>query len=141
MRVEVVQHHADHLGAGIQFDQMLHRLRKIDLVARRRHQHFARAPFWLANHQQIEHAVALVFHVVARRLPRLGRQRLAHFRDQLLGTFVEAHHRPLLVIRLFVQIQYIFYRRHEIGAYFRNAPLLLLPRLEEVFLSTPRTDS
>ena len=53
--------------------------------------------------------------------------------------FVKADHRPLGVIGFGVQVQHVLHVGHEVGAYLWDAPFLLLPRLEDVFLSRWRT--
>ena len=54
---------------------------------------------------------------------------------------VKADHRPLGVIGFGVQVQHVLHVGHELGAHPWNAPLLLLPRLEGVFLRCSRTVS
>ena len=57
------------------------------------------------------------------------------------GGFVEADHRPLRVVGFGVQIQDILHVGHEVGAHLGNAPLPLLPGLEQVFFKCSRTVS
>lgn len=90
---------------------------------------------------RIANAVALVFAVRARGLPRLCGQGSAHFRHQLLGTFVKAHDGVRAVVGRFIEIEHIFHASDQFRAHLGNTPLLLLPRLEVVFLSIRRTVS
>src|SRR3990172_5310319 len=95
----------------------------------------------LEEHKQIAGAVALVLVIVAFHLTRLSGQRRARLGNQLLGRLVEADLGSLRVVRLSIHLQHVFRGGYELGTDFRNAPLLLLPRLEFVFFNTWRTVS
>src|SRR5215207_1249901 len=62
----------------------------------------------LEGHQYVGHATPLVLVVAALGAPRFARQRLAHLGEHLAGTLVEAHHRTLLVVGFFVEVNYLF---------------------------------
>src|SRR5207302_5364313 len=59
----------------------------------------------------------------------------------LFVRLIEVDFRSLLIIRLFVQIQHILHASDKLGIHFRDAPLLVEPGLEFVFLSRRRTAS
>ena len=61
--------------------------------------------------------------------------------QQLGGGLVEADYRPLGVIGFGIQVQHVLHMGDEVGAHPGDAPLLFLPRFEEVFLSRRRTVS
>ena len=84
------------------------------------------------NTNRVRGPVALVFAVVALKLTRLGRDRLAHLADELDRALVEADHRPLWVGRLGVEIEHVLHAGDVIGVDLGNAPHLLAPRLEIV---------
>src|SRR5262249_8963131 len=73
---------------------------------------------------------------------RFGRDRLHHLADQLLARLVQAHLRPLRVVRPVVHLQHVLHRADELGVGLRrDAPLLPQPRLDLVFWSVLRTVS
>ena len=61
--------------------------------------------------------------------------------QQLSGCLVEADQRPFGIVGFGIQIQDILRVSHEVGAHLGNAPLFLLPRLEDVFFRCRRTVS
>lgn len=69
------------------------------------------------------------------------RQRLAHVRQQLLGTFFKADARHLGIGGPGIQIQDVFHAPDELASYRGNTPLLLLPGFEDIFFSVRRTVS
>ena len=86
------------------------------------------------HHEEIGHAVALVFVIETRWPSFLHRNRRADFVDQLLGRFIEADERIILMARPFVDVQHVLHRRYEGRACLgRNDPLLLEMRLESFF--------
>src|SRR4029077_16713478 len=88
------------------------------------------------HHEQIGHAVALVFVIVTRLASWLGGNRFAHFDDHLLRGFVEADDGALGIARSLIDLQHVFHvgdkGRAGVG---RNDPLLLQMWFESVFLS------
>jgi hypothetical protein len=54
--------------------------------------------------------------VAALGATRFARQRLAHLGEQLAGALVETHHRTLLVVGLFVEVEHSFHPPYEGGA-------------------------
>ena len=134
MRIQVVEHDANDLGVGIGGDDVPHAVREFDLGTSLHDQDIAPTLLGFADHHQIAHAVTLVLGVLTRRPARFNRQRCAHFANQLLRTFVEAHHRTCRIIRCRVQVKHVFHRGDKLRADLRNAPLLHLPGLQGVFL-------
>src|SRR3972149_3078498 len=142
MGVEITQHHPDQLGLRVNLiTQPLHLSGEILHGATVGHRHMPPTASGFKLHKQIARAVALVLIVVAFHLPRRGRQRGLRLGPQLLRAFIEADYRALRIIRFGVQIQHIFHGRDKLGAYFGNAPFLLLPRFEFVFFSNWRIAS
>ena len=60
-------------------------------------------------------------------------QRLSHVGQQLGRGFVKAHYRTVGVVGFGVEVQHVLHGRHKLTAYCGDAPLLLAPRLEDVF--------
>lgn len=58
--------------------------------------------------------------------------------QQLLVLFVQAYHRVVRVIRLFVEFQHGFHCCYEMAVYFGNTPLLVLPGLYCTFFKSWR---
>ena len=97
--------------------------------------------FRLTEHEQVSSAVSLVLVVISFHPTRPcpdGRSLISH---QLLGRLVETDHGMVGVVVLMVQVQHVLHSSHELSAHLWDAPLLLLPRFEFVFLSTWRTVS
>src|SRR5439155_24785714 len=92
-----------------------------------------------ADHEQIRRPVADVLVVLLGRVDGGRRDRLGHVSVQLLAALIEAHHRAGRVVRSGVQLQHVLHPVHELPVYpLREAPTLLLPRLEVTFLRTRR---
>src|SRR4051794_4182509 len=73
-----------------------------------------------------------VLAVVALDLPRRGRNRLAHFADDLDRALVEADHRSFRVGRFGVEVEHILHAGDIVGIDLRNAPHIPEPWLEMV---------
>ena len=79
--------------------------------------------------------------VLTPRSSRLGGQRCSHIGQQLGGGLVKAHHRPVGVVGFPIEVQHVLHGRHKLPVHLGDAPLLLPPRLEDVFFSRRRTVS
>lgn len=134
MRVQVVDHQANGRRFRITLDDVLHHVGEIDLGSTLGEQHLSPTSLRFADHHHVANAIALIFRVIACRSARFDRNGRTHFRDQLLGAFIEAHDRISRIVRRCVQIQHVFHGRDKICADRGNAPFLLLPRLQSVFL-------
>ena len=99
------------------------------------------ASFRLTEHEQVSSAVSLVLVVISFHPTRLGPDDRSLIGHQLPGCLVETDHRMVRVVVCVVQVQHVLHSSHELPAHLRDAPLLLLPRLEFVFLSIWRTVS
>ena len=105
------------------------------------HLHVSESSHRLAGHEQVASAVSLVLVVISLYPARLGPDSRPLIGHQLLGCLIEADHRMIGVVGLVVQVKHILHPGHELPAYLRDAPFLLLPRLEFVFFSVWRTVS
>jgi hypothetical protein len=86
------------------------------------------------HHEQIGHAVALVFVIVPDRLSRLGGDRRARLDDQLLRRFIQTHEGTIGIMRLLVGFQHVFHGGHEAGVGVRrDHPLPFAVGFEGVF--------
>ena len=116
--------------------QILERVGVIDGRAPVRDLHAPPAFERREHHEQIGHAITLVFVVVTLRLSRRGRDRRARLGDALLRRFIEAYEGALGIVRPLVDFQHVFHVGDEGGAGLgRDHPLLLAMGLEKVFLS------
>src|SRR5712692_7923815 len=91
--------------------------------------------------KHITGAVAFVLIIVARHLSRSGRQRLTGLPNQLFTGFIAIDLGALRIIGLGIQIQHVFHGGDKLPTHLGQTPLLVLPGLECVFLSTWRTVS
>ena len=119
--------------------QVAHEARPVLTPAPVGDRHLAPAAERLEGHEQVGGAVAHVFAVVAFGSPRpvtLCRaqwQRGAYLADQLFAAFVQAHHRPLRVMRAVIDRQHVFHVEHECGRVLRrDAPHPPQVRLERI---------
>src|ERR1700757_1606685 len=88
------------------------------------------------HHEQIGDTIAFVFVIVTRLASRLRRDRSARLDDHLLRGFVEAHERPLRIVRPLIDLQHVFHVGDKGRAGVRrNHPFLLAMRFENVFFS------
>ena len=93
------------------------------------------------KHEQVPGPVSLVLSVIAFH-PSEGAALMGGLTSsELLGTLVKTHHRTLRVVGFMVKVQHVLHPGHELPAQLGDAPFLLLPRLEFVFLSIWRTVS
>ena len=101
------------------------------------------------EHEPVPGPVSLVLSVIAFHPSGGGLDGRPHIPEQLLGTLVKTHHRTLWVVGFVVKslprtgygVQHVLHPGHELPAQLGDAPFLLLPRLEFVFLSIWRTVS
>ena len=105
------------------------------------HRHMTPARQRLTGQEQVADALPPVFVVLSQRKSRPGRQRWPRLGQQLGRGLVKADHRPSGVIGFGVEVQQVLHVGHELRAHLGNAPFLLLPRLESVFLRRLRTPS
>src|SRR5918992_854868 len=142
VRVEVVHNNPNHGGFRVPLiDQPLHLVGKILHCPAFRDGNMSPAGLRLNKHKEIAGAVPLVLIVVPRGSSWCGEQGRAGLPNQLFAGFIKVDLGPLGIIGLGIKVQHILHGGHELGAHFRQTPLLLLPRFEFVFLSTWRTVS
>src|SRR5579859_1355554 len=140
--VEIVQHDANDLRIGIAFvHQPLHLVCKVDRRAPLGDGDMAPASQRLDHHKHIASAVAAVFVIHFASSARRCRYRFARMVEQLQRPLVEADDWSTRIVALGVQVEYVLHGRHEVWTHFRDAPVLLEPWLEPVFLSVRRTAS
>src|SRR5215210_1194305 len=104
------------------------------------HVHITLAGQRLRSHKYVHHAMTDVITVLPPVLSRLhGHFTITHL-HQLLGRFVHAHHRKVLIVRLLVHVQHLFHSGYKSTVLLRrNHPFFGLPGLKLVFFSTSRT--
>src|SRR5512132_914709 len=140
MRVEMVQHHANHFGFGIAYVyQPLHFMGKVHLGALLRHMHVPPASLRLDKEKEISGAIAFVLVIKVLGLSRLHGQREPGLFDQLLVRFIKVDLGTSRIIGLGVDLQHVFHRGDKLRTDLWDAPLLLQPRLEVTFFKTLRT--
>ena len=92
------------------------------------------------HHEQVSRSVALVLIIMPSGVSWLHRDRHAGFGDELLGCLIQTDHGSLRVVRPPVDFQYIFHTGYEGGVgVWRDDPLLLKVRFENVFLASARS--
>src|SRR5438270_3173617 len=142
MGVEVVHHQADHTRLGIDLiDQPADRLRKIQPGALLGHFDTASSGQRFDEHKQVRRPQALVLTVGALRVARFHRQWLADLAMHHQRLFIKTDLRSGGIIRLGIQVQDVLHGCHKVRIDVGNAPLLMLPGLQCVFLSNWRTVS
>src|SRR6266571_4650869 len=142
MRVEIVHHQANHSCIRIDLiDQPTDGLSKIQPGALLGHCHRAPSRQRFDEHKQVRRPQSLVFIVRALRMSWLDGQRLTDLPMHHQRLFVKTDLRHGGIIGLSIQIQHVLHRRHKVGIEVGNAPLLMLPGLQSVFLSNWRTVS
>src|SRR5947209_4430800 len=142
VRVQVIQDHLDQRGLReVDIDQVFHGLSKILLGASLGDLHMSPAKVGLDKQKQITGPFTLIFAILSCRLAGLWRHRFADVIEQLIGTFIEADAWPVGITGQCIQIQHVLHVPNKFASYRGNAPLLLLPGFEHVFLSVRRTVS
>ena len=140
--VEVVQHQPYRLCVRVCIiNQPPHLMSEVHSSAPLGHLDMPPASFRLTEHEQVSSAVSLVLVVISFHPTRLGPDDRSLIGHQLPGCLVETDHGMVRVVVCVVQVQHVLHSSHELPAHLRDAPLLLLPRLEFVFLSIWRTVS
>src|SRR6266487_54482 len=140
--VEIVHHQANHTCLGIDLiGQPADRLSKIQPGALLAHLDTTASGQRFDEHKQVRRPQALIFRVGALRITRLDRQWLADLPMDHQWLFVKTDQRGGGIIGLGIQVQHILHCGHKVGIDVRNAPLLMLPGLQCVFLSSWRTVS
>src|SRR5215471_12962782 len=140
MRVEIVQHHTNHLGFGVaDVHQPLHFMSKVHLGALLRHLHVPPASLRFDTEEEIPGTIAFVLVIKALGLSGLRWQRDTGRFDQLLACFINIDLRTSRIIRLRIDLQDVFHGGDTLGTDLWDTPLLLQPRLEVTFFQTRRT--
>src|SRR6266699_4140143 len=142
MRVEIVHHQADHTCLGIdRIDQPPDGLSKIQPSTLLGHLDTAASGQRFDEHEQVRRPQALIFTIRPLGISWLDGQGLPHLRMHHQRLFIKTDQRGGWIIGLSVQIQEILHGGHKVRIDGRNAPLLMLPGLQRVFLSNWRTVS
>lgn len=123
--IEVVLNQDNPLGIRIHlFTEIANHLGIVQAGSLRANYHFSLACQWLKEHEQGTGSFSFVFVIHAGHLPHRSSYRLSHFRENLFGSFIEAHLRESLVVGPRVDLQNIFHSTDESGILLRrNTPL------------------
>src|SRR5207237_1033996 len=124
-RIDLINQPADAVGV-------------VDLAAMLRHLDMAPAPGGVDEEQQVGRAQPLILVIDVLCLPWFHRLWGPHLRLRGHQLFVKADFGVARVVLLDVSVQHILHGRDELRSYGWDAPLLVLPRLEFVFLSNWR---
>mgnify|MGYP001081886848 CR=1 FL=1 len=139
MSVEVVLHYSDYLRVWVSLiHQPFNEFGIVDGRAALGYCYVPKTGFGFNQHKQVGSAIANVFVVFSLRFTLLDWQSSADFLMQLLALFVQTHYWPSRVQGFFVEFEYIFHGGYKGGIYFRQAPMLTLPRFQIVFLRVRR---
>ena len=85
------------------------------------------------ENEEIDRTIATILVIVTFKLTRPGRDGLPRLADELHRAFVEAHHRPLGVRRLGVEVEHVLHAGDVFTVDLRNTPHVLAPRFETIF--------
>lgn len=142
MRVQIVHHQRDLLRSPVLPGDSLQKRRPVGLGFSFRDPDAALASQRFDRHEDVAHAAALVFVIVARGHPATDRQRQPCFANQLPRRFVHADHGAPGIVRPLVHVEHLFHLGDKVASVLgRNDPLLLFPRFQLVFFNTRRTVS
>lgn len=131
--VQIVQDHSNRRDVGICFiHQAAHMAGEVLFGAPLCHRHVPPGGQWFAGQEQVAGALQPIFVVLASQLSRLRWEGPPRVGQQLGGGLIESDHRPLGIEWLGLQVLDIPDMSHEVATHLGNAPLLLLPRLEDV---------
>src|SRR5581483_3349936 len=140
--VQVVEHHPYDFGIGICFvHQPFHLLREVHRCASLGHLDMPPASQRFDCHEHVARAVAPILVVQFASSSWRDWNRFACMVEQLQRPLVEADHWTTWVVALGVQVEDVFHGGYKGWTHFRDAPVLLEPRFEPVFLSVRRTAS
>src|SRR5215469_4581116 len=135
---QVIEHHAHLVGLWIMgVDEFAHTLGEVASRAVLGDLDPAPTAMDIEEDEQIGRAVALIFAVIAFELPRRGWDRLTYLADELGWALVKAHHRPLWIGYLGVEIEHVLHVGNVGAVDLRDAPHVLAPRLEMVLGEAP----
>src|SRR4051812_1627548 len=119
----------------------------IDEIAHASGMVFRRSPFGdfdlapgtmhVEENEEIDRAIATILVIVTFEPTRAGRDGLTRLADELHRTFVEAHHRPLGIRHLGVEIKHVLHAGDVFAVDQRNAPHVLAPGLEAILGQAP----
>src|SRR5579875_206615 len=142
MGIQIIQHDSDLWRVRkMHIDQFLHRCGKILLCPSLGDFYMPPAKIGFQEQEEIAGSFSLILIIHPFPLSRLWWQRLTYMIEHLIGALIKADAWRVRIIRLRIQIQHVFHVPDELRAYTWNAPLLLLPRLEQVFFRVRRTVS
>src|SRR5258705_11609086 len=85
------------------------------------------------ENEEIDRPIATILAIVTFEPARRGRDWLTDLADELHGTFVEAHDRPLRIGRLGIEIKHVLHAGDVFAIDLRNAPHVFAPGFEVIF--------
>ena len=139
MRVEVIHHHINAVGIGIQdVNRITHCISEMLFGSTGSHQHMPSPCFGFDQHEQVASAVAFVFVVLSIAVARFHGYRFPQIAQQLNAFFVKTDHRTLGGKRLLIQRQNVFHAFQKQGRDAWNTPTFHSPRFKDVFFNTVR---
>jgi hypothetical protein len=142
MRVKLVHHQANHPRLGIDLiHQPADRLREIEPGAVLGHFDTPASGQRFDEHKQVGRPQTLIFTIGALRIPRFDGQWLSDLPMHHQRLFVKTDLWSGGIIGLGVEVQHVLHHGHKVGIDGGNAPLLMLPGLQSIFLSNWRTVS
>src|SRR5271166_2757887 len=96
---KIVQNDLDHIGLRVmEIDEIAHAFGKVLRGALFGDLDPSPGPMRVEEDKEIDRPVASIFAIIAFRLARLGRDRLARLTDELMRTFIKAHDGSLWVM-------------------------------------------
>src|SRR4051794_40013262 len=135
---EIVQHHPDPLRLRmVDLNKLAHASGEVEGRTLLGDRDLAPGAGRVHEHEQVHRPGTPVLVDEALHLPRLGRDPLPHFADQLGRALVEAHDGALRVRCFGVEVEHVLHAGDELAVDARDAPHLLTPGLERVLGQTP----
>ena len=91
------------------------------------------------HHKQVNNTISAIFIVNLFNFTRLYWQRRSAFFDKLTICFIKAYNRPHFIIRILINIKYIFHCRYEFRSGFWDTPFFNKPWFKFIFFKAVPT--
>jgi hypothetical protein len=135
---KIVQNDPDHIGLRVmEVDEIAHAFGKVLCGALFRDLDPPPGPMRIEKDKKIDRSVASIFAIIAFRLARLGRNRLARLADKLMGALVKTHDGSLWVMPFGIKIEDVFHPGDISAIDMGNTPHVFAPGLEIVLGPAP----
>ena len=136
MGIQIIHDQTDLLGVWI---HLIHKrlpiVRKINFCPVIRYCRIALPTPWFKSEKDVCRTIPFIFCVILTRFPRLGREGIADFPNELSRHFIDTYLWTLWIIGLFIDISDFFHLTDKGGVVLRrNTPFFCLPGFKFIFL-------